>query len=74
MIITTAPLFSHSVRPDAPAVLILDFAGLDAGDGIVELLGNGANGAIADGHDLVHIAQLADGGDDGGGAGAEDLF
>ena len=57
-----------------PASGVFQLAGLDAGDGIVELLGQLADGAAIDGHDLIHIAQLAHGRDDSGGAGAPALL
>ena len=48
-------------------------APLDAGEGVVELLGDGADLTAVDHHVLVLPAHLADGGDHSGGAGAPGL-
>ena len=49
-------------------------APLDAGQLVVQALGDGADLTAAEGDLLIASGQLADGGDDGGGAGAPALF
>ena len=53
-----------------PAAGVRDPAPLDAGEGVVQVLGHGADLVIVDGEDLVVHHQVADGGDHGGGAAA----
>jgi hypothetical protein len=57
-----------------PALGVGDLAPLHPGHGVVQLLGNRADLAVADVSVLAFPDQLLDGGDDGGGAGAEDLL
>ena len=59
---------------DDPALGIGDLAPLHTGHGVVELLGDCADLAVADVGVLALPDQLLDGGDDRSGAGAEDLF
>ena len=59
---------------DHPAVGIGEQAPLDTGQGIIQLLGQLANLAVADGDGLVLPDQFLNGRDDSGGTGAEDLF
>ena len=66
--------FAFHLDGDSPASGIFQLAGLDAGDGVVELLAQLADGAAVDGHNLVNVAQLTDRRDDGGGAGTPALL
>ena len=43
---------------DSPATLIGQDAGLNTGDGFVQLQTQFAGFAALDGHDLIHVAQL----------------
>ena len=58
----------------APAIGVLGTAPLNAGEGIVQVLGHRADLATGDNVVLAAIAELANGGDDGCGAGAEGLL
>ena len=59
---------------DDPALFVGQLAPLDAGHGVVQLLGDGADLAFGD-EDLVALpVQLLDGRDHSGGAGAEDFL
>ena len=54
-----------------PAVLVRDPAILDAGEGLIELHGQGADAlAVTESNGAIAIGELADRRDDGGGAGA----
>ena len=59
---------------NAPALFIGQDTQLNAGDGIVQFLAQGANAAAVDGHNVVLVAQLAHRRDDSGSAGTEDFF
>ena len=67
------PLVFQLADLDTPAPLVGELACLDAGDGVVELLAQRTDVAAIDGHDLVHIAQLAHRRDDCCGTGAKAL-
>src|SRR5699024_9564640 len=69
-----APFASYwSVQLHDPAEIVLQLAILDAGECIVELLGDGADLAVVDDELLAVPAQRAHRGNHGGGAGAEGL-
>ena len=59
---------------DNPALRVGQLAPLDAGQGVVQLLGQLTDLAAADMGDLALPVKLLDGGDDGGRAGAEDFL
>ena len=65
---------SGSADLHGPAVRIGHAAPLDAGELIVQALGDGADLVAADGDLLVALGQLADGRDHRGGAGAPGLL
>ena len=64
----------RSVDLYRPAQLVRQRAPLDAGQGVVQLVGDLADLAAIDVRDFVFIAQLTDRGDNRRGAGAEYLF
>ena len=57
-----------------PALGIRELAPLDAGEGVVELLGQGADALVAHVVRNALVVQLLDGDDHGGGAGGKDLL
>ena len=59
---------------DDPALGVGQAAPLHTGHGVVQLLGDGADLAVADVGVLALPDQFLDGGDDGGGAGAKDFL
>ena len=57
-----------------PALGVRELAPLDAGEGVVELLGQGADALVAHVVRNALVVQLLDGDDHGGSAGGEDLL
>ena len=57
----------------SPAHIVFYNAGLHPVNGVIQLLCNGADLAVSNLHILAADAEPADRGDDGGGAGSEDI-
>ena len=64
----------YSVHLDGPALGVGNLAPLDAGEGVIELLGQGADLALGNIGHIVLPLQFLDRRDHGSGAGAKDLL